>query len=70
MSKYIKKPTTWRRTTEQKKINHNWNGIAGRQRGQQPMTGTDGRRVSRPGVPSGTKRLGEEIIVIDMNSAV
>lgn len=69
MSKYIKKPTTWRRTTEQKK-NHNWSGIAGRQRGQQPRTGTDGRRVSRPGVPSGTKRLGEGIIVIDRNSAV
>lgn len=53
-----------------KKNNHNWSGIAGRQRGQQPMTGTYGRRVFRPGVPSGTKRLGEEIIVIDMNSAV
>lgn len=55
---------------QSKKKNHNWSGIAGRQRGQQPMTGTDGRRVSRPGVPSCTKRLSEEIIVIVMNSAV
>lgn len=54
----------------QSKINHNWNGIAicRCQRGQQPTTGTDGRRVSRPGVSACTKRLSEEIIHVHVQN--
>lgn len=55
-----KKNTTWHRITDiTDKKYHSISGIAERQRGRQPKSGTSGGSVSGPNVPAGTKRLGE-----------